>query len=354
MRQLNNAYLSRYQEHNGHRAVYELNEPSSGLKGFIAIHDLHLGYAVGGTRFFPYKNESEALIDVLRLSKAMTYKCALAHMPHGGAKGVIIADPHVSNKREILKAYAECVDKLQGLFHTGEDVGISEDDVQFMLKISPYFIGKTGYAGDPSPYAALTVFYSIKGAIRFLYGKDSLEGFSMAVKGVGKVGGELVNLLISEGAKVYIADINPKVIQKFVKNFPQIKVVDPNFIHMEDVDVYSPCALGNEFNQFNKTQVKARIICGGANNQLESEDIGDWFFRMGKTYVVDYIANSGGLINVADELEKGGYDATRVVDRARAVRDVVENVLSRSKKLGVPPNRIANQLAEEIFHHKIF
>lgn len=341
--------FSKVKAYDGHKLVMELDDPKAGLYGFIAIHNDNLGGAVGGTRMYPYTSKRAALVDVLRLSKAMTYKCALAGMPHGGAKGVIIGDPKREKNEDLLRAYAQKVGELKGAFHTGEDVGISEADVQFMLTVSPYFIGKRGLAGDPSPDAALSTFYAMKAATKRVFHKTKMKGLKIAIKGVGKVGSELARLVYKEGAAVYIADIDPHAIAHTKHLVSNATVVNVDQINEIEVDVYSPCALGSEFTKRNCNKVKAKIICGGANNQLINPSIGKCLYERGIVYVPDYVANSGGLINVADELDRGGYNRKRVLSRIKAVRKTVEHLFEMSDEIKEPLNFVADHMAKELF-----
>ena len=337
-------------EFDNHKLVIKIENKNASLRGFIAIHNNNLGSpAVGGTRMFPYKSEKDALIDVLKLSRAMTYKCAIAKVPYGGAKGVIIGNPNKDKTKKLLKKYAESVNSLKGDFCTGEDVGITQDDVNVMLKSSDYFIGKPELAGDPSPYAALSIFYSMKSAVSYAYKKNSLKGFKVAIKGVGKVGKELAKLLYDNGAELYISDVDKKAINEIRLKITKVKIISNKKINTLPVDIYSPCALGDEFSIKNAGQIKARIICGGANNQLADNEVGDWFFRHSVIYVPDYVANSGGLINVVDELEKNGYKKNRVLRRIHGVKNTVKNILTLSDQKNKSPHRIADEIAEKLF-----
>lgn len=335
-------------DYSGHKYVFEISRPEVGLKGFVAIHNNKFGAAVGGTRIYPYKDEKAALSDVLRLSHAMTYKCALVGVRYGGGKGVIIADPAKAKTPEFLQAYAEAINDLDGLFYTGEDVGLSEEDVSFMLKFSNFFIGKPDLAGDPSPYAALSTFYSIQAAAGKIFGSENLEGKVVAIKGVGKVGGELLRLLTEVGAKSVITDVDKERLAELKEKFPDVKIVDPKNIHAQEVDIYSPCALGSDLNHDNITAVKAKIICGAANNQLSDPEIGDYLFDKKIVYIPDYVANSGGLIDVVDELDKNGYDKTRVLQRIKDIKNRVKDIIDMSLEKKLSPNRVADQLAQDI------
>ncbi|MEK7554847.1 MAG: Glu/Leu/Phe/Val dehydrogenase dimerization domain-containing protein [Patescibacteria group bacterium] len=340
--------LEDFPEFDSHKTVYRFENSSVGLRGFIAIHNDNLGPATGGTRMFPYVSEEEALRDVLRLSRAMTYKCALAGVHHGGGKAVIIGDPE-NKSEQMLRAYAQAINEADGRFFTGEDVGITEDDVQVMLEESRFFIGRRGVAGDPSPYAAKSVFATMQVAAGELWGDEDLFNRSVAVKGAGKVGGELIRLLVNAGAKVIAADVKPAAIEAVEKKYPQVRVVDSATIHKEKVDIFSPCALGNDFTKENVAEVRAAVICGGANNQLASDDIGDWLFRRNILYVPDYVANAGGLINVVDELEKDGYNRRRVLERISKLKNMLHTIFLFTRQKHQPSNRVADQLAESIF-----
>lgn len=341
--------LKKRSEFDNHKTVFEFRDQKIGLEGFLAIHNDRLGVPVGGTRMYPYKKKEDALCDVLALSRAMSYKCALSGVSHGGGKGVIIGDAKKLKTKKILSAYAQVIDFLHGNFYTGEDVGISEKDVQFMLQTSPYFIGKSELAGDPSPFAALSTFNAMEEAVRIFLGDNELRNHIVSIKGVGKVGGTLLEMLSRSGVKLKIADISSYAIKHNMADVPNLEVIDPEEIAMAEVDVYSPCALGNEFTVNNWQNVKAKIICGAANNQLTSPDIGDFFFNKGIIYIVDYLANCGGLINVVDELEPNGYQKSRVLKRIDHMKVVLNEIYTTSMQKKIAPLRIADEIAEEKF-----
>lgn len=341
-----------FKEYDKHKKIVRFEDKNNKLKGFIAIHNNNLGPATGGTRFYPYITEKDAVKDVLRLSHAMSYKCALAGIKYGGAKAVIIGDPEKIKSDDLLKSYAKEINKLKGSFTTGEDVGMTEGDVQLMMTESAFFNGRKGLAGDPSPFAALSTFYAIKSACKKNFGNIKLNSRTVAVKGVGKVGYELINLLLKEGATVFAADIDRKVVYKIKKEFPEVKIIAPKQIHKLKVDIYAPCALGNEFTNLNKKQIRAKIICGAANNQLSSPEIGDWFYENGIMYIPDYIANAGGLINVIDEREPGGYNRRRVNERIRNVKKTVVRIIESSERKKKSTIRIADALAEKRLRRK--
>lgn len=334
-------------EFDNHEVVVDLGEETSSLlQGFIALHSTRLGSALGGTRVYPYSSKRQAVGDVLKLSRAMTYKCAITGLHFGGGKGVIIFDPKDSRLPEVLKAYATKVSELQGKFYTGEDVGLSEENVQYMLRFSPYFVGKTGLAGDPSYFAALSVFISIEEALRFLYGRVGLAGKTCAIKGVGKTGSALARLLLEAGAVVTVADLDPEKSRALQQVYPQLRIASPEEIERMPVDIFAPCAQGDDIRQDNLDNLKAKIIVGTANNQLESDVIGDALFRAGVLYVPDYIANAGGLINVADELLPGGYTKSRVMAGIEQLRAIIHSVLEQSQRRSISTHRIADEMAE--------
>ncbi|MEJ0021837.1 MAG: Glu/Leu/Phe/Val dehydrogenase dimerization domain-containing protein [Candidatus Doudnabacteria bacterium] len=320
---------------------------SSKLKGFIVIYNDNLGPALGGTRIVDYKSTKEALIDAKRLARAMTYKSAVAGLPFGGGKGVIVKQPGMS-KKETLKEYALQVHKLKGKFHTGEDVGLNEADVQYMLKFSPYFVGKTGMAGDPSQFAALSAFKTLKIALKFLYKSDKIAGRTFAVKGVGNTGSSLTKLLSKAGGKVFVFDPDIKKVKKLVRSTKNVFAAKDDIAELK-VDVFCPCALGNDITKKNVNKIQAKIICGTANNQLESPEIADILFKRGILKVPDYIANAGGVIDVADELLPGGYDKKRVLRKIDSMKKILLFVLNQSKKTKKSPIRISDAMAERSF-----
>lgn len=338
-------------EFDNHKAVYRFEDSSVGLRGFIAIHNDNLGPATGGTRMFPYVSEKEALRDVLKLSRAMTYKCALAGIRHGGGKAVIIGDPEKNKTEEMLRSYARIINKLDGVFTTGEDAGITEDDVQIMFEESDFLNGRRGVAGDPSPYAALSTFYTMQVALAEAANIYEFFNIKIAIKGVGKVGSELLKLLVGAGAEVVIADVRVATIDVIKAKFPQVGVVATDVIHREPVEVFSPCALGNDITDKNIDEIKSKIICGAANNQLESSEVGDILFKRNIFYVPDYVANAGGLINVMDEREEGGYNKKRVLHRIEHLKDTLRTIYLFSEQKNQAPNRVADRLAEDIFRN---
>lgn len=339
----------RFPEFDGHELVLTETDEKSGLKAFIAIHNTNLGPAVGGTRYWNYGSEEEALRDALRLSRAMTYKCALAGVPYGGGKGVILAHPQKPKSKELIRAYARCIDKLQGRFYTGEDVGIDQDDVRTMIEVTPFIIGKPGVGGDPSPWAALGVFYAIRAALESVFGSEDISGRSFAVKGLGKCGLELARLLSEQGGEILGADISEGKIQKAKELLPKIKIVSPEEIHGQKVDVFTPCALSGDLNQKTIPELRCKIVCGTANNQLTGSEDGSRLHEAAILYIPDYLANAGGLVNVVAELAPEGYNKSWVEMKTEDIETTTKKIIELSRKEMRPTSQIADRIAQEIF-----
>lgn len=336
-------------EFDNHEFVASIADESVGLKGFIAIHNTHFGPANGGTRYWHYASETEALRDALRLSRAMTYKCALAGVPYGGGKGVLMANGNSLKDEKFLKAYAQRVNLLKGTFYTGEDVGMDQETVNRLAKYSPYITCRKKGGGDPAPWAALGVFTALLTALKEVFGSEDLRNRTVAIQGLGKVGFGLAQLVHGKGGKIIAADIKDGVAQAALKKLKGIKIVSAKEIHRQKVDVYSPNTLGGEVSERTINEFRCAIICGGANNQLSSDYYGAVLQRLGILYVPDYVANAGGLINVAGELDKRGYSRERVREKVFAIRGTVERIIALSKEKKKPTNEVADDLARKIF-----
>ena len=335
-------------EFDNHEFVIALTDEPSGLSAFIAVHSRALGFAHGGTRFKTYTSETEALQDVLNLSKAMSYKSALAGLPYGGAKAVIILDES-ADRRAVLKAFAQKVATLGGLFHTGTDVGLVDDDIRYMHQFCSYMLGVTHNDADElttGKAAAIGVYYAIKAAAKHEYGSDDLAGKTVGIKGLGKLGGELARLLSADKVKLVVADIDPAVAESYQQMLPDVTIVDPSEIHKQQLDIYAPCALGQEFTELSVTELNCKIIAGGANNQLSNDMVGDMVAARGIIYVPDYIANAGGLIFVSEELESDGFKVDRIQQRLHAISDTVTAVLDEAAATNQPPYLVATRHAE--------
>ncbi|MFD1850572.1 Glu/Leu/Phe/Val family dehydrogenase [Oceanobacillus bengalensis] len=322
-------------------------DKNSGLKAIIAIHDTTLGPALGGTRMWKYATEEEAVEDAFRLAKGMTYKNAAAGLDLGGGKTVIIGDPRKDKNPELLRAFGRYVQSLNGRYITAEDVGTTEQDMDlihletdFVTGISPEF----GSSGNPSPVTAYGVYRGMKAAAKEAFGDDSLEGRTIAVQGVGNVAFALCEYLHKEGATLIVTDINKEAVNRAVDAF-DATAVDPNDIYDVDCDIYAPCALGATINDDTINRLKAKVIAGSANNQLKSDFHGDIVFEKGIVYAPDYIINSGGVINVADELY--GYNRERVLKKVGMLYDSLSNVFEISRRDNIPTYVAADRMAEE-------
>ena len=349
--QANTSWRS-YPEFDNHEFVMALSDEQSGLKAFVAVHNTNRGPALGGTRMKVYTSEEAALEDVLNLSKAMSYKCALANLPYGGGKAVIMADNKL-NRKQVLTAYAQLVEKLHGLFKTGTDVGISDEDVVHMAAATKHMLGVVAAErGDlnTSKVAALGVFHGIKAALRQLHGTADFSGRAVAIKGAGKLGGELARMIIAAGGQVLVSDVNQEACRVLKEQWPAIEIVDNDTIHAQKVDIYAPCALGNEFNTTTIPKLRCDAVVGGANNQLENIAAGDLLHERSILYAPDYIANAGGLIYVADELEPGGFSKERVLVRTAAIEETLGLIFEEAKQQGLPSHVVADRLALERMH----
>ena len=298
-----------------HEQVVFCHDPHVGLKAIIAIHNTSLGPALGGTRMWNYKNEDEALLDVLRLSKGMTYKAAAAGLNLGGGKAVIIGDPKTQKTEALFRAFGHFVNSLNGKYITAEDVGTTVTDMEHIYMETPWVTGipkDFGGSGDPSPYTAHGVLMAIKASSMEKFGSDSLKGKRIAVQGLGNVGSNLVRYLKEEGAEIIVSDIDQARVKENCEKFA-VKAVNPDEILFQECDILAPCAMGAIVNDNTITKIKAKVIAGGANNQLAEGRHGDQLKEMGILYAPDYVANAGGLMNVFVELE--GYSPERAFEK---------------------------------------
>ena len=332
----------------GHKKVVFCSDPETGLKAIIAIHDTTLGPALGGTRMWAYKTEADALHDVLRLSKSMTYKASIAGLNLGGGKAVIIGDSHRDKTEALLRKFGRFIKNLNGEFITAEEVGTNPRDMEYIRMETQYVTGvpeTIGGTGDPSPITALGVFMGIKACVKQLYGNDSLTGRSIIVQGIGHVGENLVKLLRDENAKVYASDINEERVGQVAKKYGA-EAVSNNTIFDIDADIYSPCALGATINTQTINQHKSGIIAGSANNQLEDEQIhGQMLLKKGILFAPDYVINAGGIINCYSELM--GFSKKRTLQLTENIYEATSNVLKLSKAESISTIEAANKIAEK-------
>jgi leucine dehydrogenase len=328
----------------GHEQVSLWYDPESGYRGIIAIHDTTLGPAVGGTRFWTYKSDLEALVDVLRLSRGMTFKAAMAGLNLGGGKSVIIGDYRTENRGPIFRAHGRHVASLGGRYITAEDVGTSPADMEYIREETEYVAGLADRSGDPSPVTAFGVYRGMKACAKFRYGDDDLGGKKIAVQGVGHVGSHLCRRLRDEGAKLTVTDIDEAKVRRVAKEFGA-SAVEPDAIYGVKADVFAPCALGAVINDDTIDRLTVAIVAGGANNQLATERHGDMLHRRGIVYAPDYVINSGGLINVNAELE--GWTSERAHEKASEIYGTILHALESAAERGIPTYRAADQIAME-------
>ncbi|TQS28123.1 Glu/Leu/Phe/Val dehydrogenase dimerization domain-containing protein [Microbispora sp. KK1-11] len=331
-----------------HEQVVFCSDERSGLYAIIAIYSTALGPGLGGTRFYPYQSEQAALADVLNLSRAMAYKNALAGLDHGGAKAVIIGDPAADKSEALLRAYGRFVQSLGGRYYTACDVGTYSEDMDVVARECSYVTGRTqahGGAGDSSILTAFGVFQGMRAAADHVYGASSLSGRRVGVEGVGKVGRRLVDHLIEDGAEVVICDVDEQAVERVRRRHPAVEAVpDAATLAASDIDVYAPCALGGALDDETVPRLKAKIVCGGANNQLAHPGVEKQLAERGILYAPDYVVNSGGVIQVADEIE--GFDMDRARARAAKIFDTTLRIFRSAEEEGVPPAVAADRLAE--------
>ncbi len=331
----------------GHEQVVFCHNKDAGLKAIIAIHNTVLGPALGGTRMWNYKSEEEALNDVLRLSRGMTYKNAVAGLNIGGGKAVIIGDPETDKSEALFRAFGQFVESLGGRYITAEDVGVDVNDMEFVFRETEYVTGVHqvhGGSGDPSPFTAYGTLQGLMATLNRKYGDEEVGKYSYAVQGLGHVGMEFVKLLKERGAKIFVTDISQKLIDKAVNEYGA-EAVGLDDIYDVDADVYSPCALGGTVNEETLPRLKAKIICGAANNQLATNAIGDEVQERGILYAPDYAVNAGGVMNVSLEID--GYNRERAMRMMRTIYHNLTRIYEISDRDGIPTYKAADRLAEE-------
>lgn len=328
-----------------HEQLLFCNDNDTGLKAIIAVHNTTLGPALGGTRMWAYKNELEALNDVLRLSRGMTYKNSISGLNLGGGKAVIFGDSRNDKTEALFRRFGKFVQSLGGKYITAEDVGISPLDMEWVSMETKHVTGLPGKSGDPSPVTAYGVYMGMKAAAKVRYGNDSLLGKKVAVQGVGHVGQALVDHLTKEGANVFVTDIHEQTLKEVANQFGA-KVVGSDEIYDLDVDIYAPCALGATVNDDSLKRIKAGIIAGAANNQLADENIhGQWLQDNGVLYVPDFMLNAGGVINCYAEVK--GLPTKWTMAKAEEIYERTITILNRAANEGIASYKIANQMAEE-------
>ena len=330
-----------------HQIVSYIFDKKTGLSGYISIHRGNgKTPAFGATRIWNYESDEYALIDSLRLSKLMSYKAAMAGLHCGGAKATIIFPKDgIADRKEFFKSYAKKVNYFSGRFITGADVGVGADDVKIMRRHSKYIVG---VLADPVRFTGLGIYLAMQACLKEVFGSENILGKSVAIQGVGKVGQSVLKLIYPCTKNIFITDIDSDTLKQVTTKYPLVKVVSPLEIQKQKVDIYSPCALSNCLNKKTAKELRCKIIAGGANNQLENDDIAENIHKQGILYAPDYVANAGGLISVYDEYEYGNYRIKRVEERVSVVKNNMIKIIKQSKKSGNNPSVVANNFADEI------
>ena len=330
-----------------HEQVVYCNDPSSGLKAIIAVHNTVLGPALGGCRMYPYESEEDALVDVLRLSKGMTYKASISNLNLGGGKAVIIGDPNKDKSEVLLRSFGKFVQSLGGKYITAEDVGMSVHDMEFIRMETEHVTGITramGGSGDPSILTALGVFVGMKAALKKRLNIQSLNGLKIGIQGFGKVGYYLCPHLKNEGAEIYGFDVNEDSLERVKNEFDVIPVSEKELMSM-NLDVFSPCAMGAIINPKTIESLKCSVIAGAANNQLEKEDRDSKLLQKKEImYVPDYVINAGGLMNVANELK--GYNKEKAKYQVEGIYYILMKIFDYASSNNISTLEAANLLAE--------
>ncbi len=337
-------------EFDNHESLHFINDESTGLRAIIAVHSTALGPAAGGCRRWSYASDSEALTDALRLSRGMTYKNAVAELPFGGGKAVILADDAAPKSPELLAAFGRAVNSLGGSYVTAEDVGMSVEDMRHVQQQTKFVSGlpQSGgdAGGDPSPWTALGVFLGIEAAVKVRFGRDSMAGLTVAVQGVGHVGAHLCRLLHDAGARILVADVNSDNLNAVAENVP-VEVIAPSEILYAEADVLAPCALGNILTSATIPKINAKIIAGAANNQLSTLEDGARLSAQEILYAPDYVINAGGIISVSHEYY-GGSSEDKVRADVEKIPTRLQAIFAESNDSGRPTNEIADEHARRL------
>jgi leucine dehydrogenase len=334
----------------GYEEVYRAVDQKAGLRALIAVHDTTLGPALGGCRMWHFSREDDALTDVLRLAKGMTYKSAVARTGLGGGKCVIIGDPKTQKTRDLFRAMGRFIHTLGGRYIAAEDVGTSEADMMQMREETKYVTGLPrgkGGSGDPSPFTAMGTFLGIKACVEEQLDRGDLRGLTVAIQGVGNVGMNLARQLHEAGVKLVVCDDNQTRLDQATKEFGAV-VVDKEKIYGVQCDVFAPCALGAVINDRTIPQLKAKIVAGAANNQLFEDRHGEELLRRGILYAPDFVINAGGIINVSCEFLPNGYDEQASLVKVRNIYQAVKDVVATSRAQAIPTSQAAVVLAEKI------
>lgn len=333
-----------YLKEDDYEQLMFFQDNATGLKAIICVHNTTLGPALGGTRFWDYESEEDAIVDAIRLARGMTYKNSAAGLNAGGGKAVIIGDPQKIKSEELFRTYGRFVESLNGRFITGQDMNITLQDLAYIGSETDYIAGVAGKGGAPAPVTAFGVYRGLLAATKKVYGTEELKGKKVAVQGIGAVGYDVCKYLHKDGAELFVTDIVEENVKKAVEELGA-KAVQKDEIYGLDCDIFVPCAMGAIINDNTIDQLKCKIIAGSANNQLAEERHGDTLGEKGILYVPDYVINSGGVINVYEELQ--GYDRDRAMARASAIYDAVTRIFEIAKRDNIPTYKAADKMAEE-------
>jgi len=333
----------------GFECVMRLRHPAAGLNAIIAVHDTTLGPAAGGCRMHPYATFEAALDDVKKLARGMTYKNALAGLPFGGGKSVIIGDPKTGKRDAMWRAFAEGLNELNGRYWTAEDVGTTPDDMRTMHQTSPFVTGMNDPEkgnGDPSPYTAYGVFCGIGVAVRYRLRRPNLDGVRVCILGLGNVGSELARLLHNAGAHLIVADIDAEKVARAVERYGALPVPVAD-THAHDADVFAPCALGGSISPATVDQIRASIVAGAANNQLSAPEMADRLARRNILYAPDYVINAGGVIRVCNTI-RDIWDEQTICTHIEGIGERLHRIFSEASEKGLSTDRVARQMAQRI------
>ena len=340
-------------EFDNHEQINYVCDPDSGLKAIIAVHNTRLGPSLGGTRMYPYASDEDALTDVLRLSRGMTYKSAMARLPLGGGKSVIIGDPKTQKTPALLRAFGRYLERLGGVYIAAEDSGTSVADMKIVHEETAHVSGyqekqdKDGgtKSGDPSPATAYGCFLGIQAAVKHYLKRDNLNGLTVGIQGMGNVGYRMAEMLVNAGAKLVVTDVNTDVLSKAEAELGA-KVVGLNEIYSQPMDIFAPCALGATINPTTLKELNVKIIAGSANNQLDRPETGRLLFEKGICYAPDYVINAGGIIDVCYE-KLGAYDSAKVNAHIEGIHDTLMEIFERADRDGIPTSDLADTIARE-------
>jgi len=335
----------------GYQRVVRAKDPETGLHAIIAVHDTTLGPALGGLRMWDYKSEEEALFDVSRLSRGMTYKSAVAHTGLGGGKSVIVGDPKKIKSEALYLAMGRFIDGLKGSYITAEDVNTTIQDLEIVRRATKHVTGlsrEMGGSGNPSPYTAYGVFLGIRAAMGWVFGDDNMAGRSIAVQGVGSVGSALARRLCKNGATVYGSDRDGAKVEARASEWDNFVPVAEKDIYSQDADVFAPCALGAIINDDTIPKLNCKIVAGGTNNPLLEPRHGKKLEERGVLYAPDYVINAGGIINVSVEFAEGGYNEETSLKRIERIPQALREIWTIAQEQNIPANEAADHLAQNI------